>query len=158
MLRLGLVTGTAGNLSARAGERILITASALPYEQMTEADLVTLDLDGAVLAGTHEPSSEWRVHVAVYAARPDAAALVHTHSEHAVAWSRRGEPLGAILTAPAAPSGSDEIATAAAAALGDREAVLLGDHGVLGVGDTPAQALDVCVAVEQAARRANGIE
>lgn len=157
MLRLGLVTGTAGNVSARAGELILITPSALPYEEMTVDDLVTLGPDGAVVAGEREPSSEWRVHVAVYAARPDAGALVHTHSEQATAWSERGEPLGGWLTAPYFPTGSDEIATAAVAALGDRDAVLLGRHGVLAVGDTPARALEVCVAVEEAARRASGI-
>jgi L-fuculose-phosphate aldolase len=158
MLRLGLVTGTSGNVSARDGARLLITPSALPYEQMTEDDLVALDRDGTVVAGEREPSSEWRVHVAVYAARPDAAALVHTHSEHATAWSARGEPLGAVFTTPYAPSGSDEIAGLAVEALGDREAVLLGDHGVLALGPTPAAALEVCMAVEQAARRANGVE
>jgi L-fuculose-phosphate aldolase len=157
MLRLGLATGTEGNVSAREDERILITASALPYEEMTVADLVTLGPDGAVVAGEREPSSEWRVHAAVYAARPDARALVHTHSEHATAWSERAEPLGRWLTAPYFPSGSDEIARAAVAALGDRDAVLLGRHGVLAVGDTPARALDVCVVVERAARDALGI-
>jgi L-fuculose-phosphate aldolase len=157
MLRLGLVTGTAGNVSARAGELILITPSALPYEEMTVDDLVTLGPDGAVMAGEREPSSEWRVHVAVYAARPDAGALVHTHSEHAIAWSERGEPLERWLTAPYFPTGSDEIATAAVAALGDRDAVLLGRHGVLAAGATPAAALEVCIGVETAARRASGI-
>jgi L-fuculose-phosphate aldolase len=158
MLRLGLVTGTSGNVSARDGERLLITPSALPYEEMAEDDLVALDLDGEVVAGTRDPSSEWRVHVAVYAARPDAAALVHTHSEHATAWSARGEPLGSISTARYAPSGSDEIASLAVEALGDREAVLLGDHGVLALGPTPAAALEVCMAVEEAARRATAVE
>jgi L-fuculose-phosphate aldolase len=157
MLRLGLVTGTAGNVSARDGELVLITASALPYEEMTVDDLVTLGSDGAVVAGQREPSSEWRVHVAVYAARSDARALVHTHSEQATAWSERGEPLGRWLTAPCFPSGSDEIATATVAALGDRDAVLLGGHGVLALGETPAVALEVCLAVEDAARRASGI-
>jgi L-fuculose-phosphate aldolase len=157
MLRLGLVTGTAGNVSARAGELILITPSALPYEEMTVEDLVTLGPDGAVVAGEREPSSEWRVHLAVYAARSDARALVHTHSEHATAWSELGRPLGRWLTTAFAPSGSDEIATAAVAALGDRDAVLLGGHGVLAVGEAPGRALEVCGAVEEAARHATGI-
>jgi len=152
MLRLGLVTGTSGNVSARDGERLLITPSALPYEQMTEDDLVALGRDGAIVAGRREPSSEWRVHVAVYAARPDAGALVHTHSEHATAWSELDEPLGDIQCAPHAPAGSDEIARSAVAALGDRSAVLLGSHGVLAVGPTPAAALDLCVTLERAAR------
>jgi L-fuculose-phosphate aldolase len=161
MLRLGLVNGTSGNVSAREGALVRITPSALPYPGMTVNDLVTITMDGAVLAGEHEPSSEWRVHVAVYAARQDARVLVHTHSEHASAWSESGEPLSmapgsSVLTAPFAPSGSDEIATATVAALGDRQAVLLGHHGVLAVGETPGMALEVCAAVERAAEAARG--
>jgi L-fuculose-phosphate aldolase len=154
MLRLGLVSGTSGNVSARDGEAVLITPSALPYEAMEVEDLVTLSLAGAVLAGSREPSSERRVHLAVYAARPDARALVHTHSEHATAWSHGGEPLGEVLTAGHAPSGSDEIAAAAVEALGNREAVLLGRHGVLALGASPAAALEVAAAVEERARAA----
>ena len=164
MLRLGLVAGTSGNVSARDRDRVLITPSGLPYAEMEEDDVVALSLEGAVLDGTREPSSERRVHLAVYAARPDAGALVHSHSVHATAWSFLGEPLdtgteelehaagGAVLTAAFAPTGSDELATAAVEALGDRRAVLLGLHGVLAVADTPAAALDVCVAVERQAQ------
>jgi L-fuculose-phosphate aldolase len=164
MLRLGLVTGTSGNVSARDGDRVLITPSGLPYGEMREDDVVALSLDGAVLEGTRQPSSERRVHLAVYAARPDAGALAHSHSVHATAWSFLGEPLdtgteelklaagGAVLTAPFAPTGSDEIAAAAVEALGDRRAVLLGRHGVLALGESPARALDVCAAVERQAQ------
>ena len=166
MHRLGLVAGCAGNVSAREGHRIHITPAGLPYGTMTEDDVVTLDLDGEVVAGEREPSSERRVHLAVYAARPDAAALVHTHSTHATAWSFLGEPLdtsteeleqaagGAVATAPYAPTGSDEIAAAAALALGDRGAVLLGLHGVLALGDTPARALTTAIVVERQAQLA----
>jgi L-fuculose-phosphate aldolase len=154
MLRLGLVSGTSGNVSAREGDLVLITPTALPYESTTVDDLVTLSLDGAVVAGGREPSSERRVHLAVYAARPDARALVHTHSKHATAWSHLGEPLGDVLTAPHAPSGSHEIATAAVEALADRDAVLLGRHGALALGGSPAAALEVALALEQRAREA----
>jgi ribulose-5-phosphate 4-epimerase/fuculose-1-phosphate aldolase len=163
MLRLGLVTGTSGNLSARDGRSFLITPASMPYEQMDEADLVAIDSYGEPGEGGGEPSSEWRVHVAIYAARPDVDAIVHTHSVHATAWSFRGEPLdtgteeleaaagGPVLTAPFAPTGSDEIAAAAANALGDRRAVLLGRHGAVGVGATPQEALATCVVLERQA-------
>jgi L-fuculose-phosphate aldolase len=163
MLRLGLVTGTSGNLSARDGRSFLITPASMPYEQMDEADLVAIDRDGEPGEDGGEPSSEWRVHVAIYAARPDVNAIVHTHSVHATAWSFRGEPLdtgteeleaaagGPVLTAPFAPTGSDEIAAAAAEALGDRRAVLLGRHGAVGVGATPQEALATCVVLERQA-------
>jgi L-fuculose-phosphate aldolase len=166
MLRLGLVSGTSGNISARDGESVLITPAASPYERMTGDDLVALGLDGEPGEGGGEPSSEWRVHLAIYEARPDIGAIVHTHSVHATAWSFVGEPLdtgteellaatgGAVLTAPYAPTGSQEIATAAAEALGDRGAVLLGRHGVVGVGATPAEALATCVVVERQAQLA----
>ena len=140
--------------------------AALPYADMTEDDLVTLPLDGDVVAGAREPSSERRVHLAVYAARPDVGALVHTHSVHATAWSFLDEPLdtrteefelavgGAVLTARYAPTGSDEIAQAAVRALGDRGAVLLARHGVLALGESPARALDVAAVVERQAQMA----
>jgi L-fuculose-phosphate aldolase len=164
MLRLGLVSGTSGNLSGRAGEHIEITPSGLPYEHMTETDLVTLAADGGVVAGHREPSSEYRVHIAVYAARPDAQAIVHTHSVHATAWSLLGEPLdtgteelghqagGRVRTAAFAPTGSDEIAELCVAALEARRAVLLAGHGVVALGATPAAALVTCQAVERQAQ------
>jgi L-fuculose-phosphate aldolase len=164
MLRLGLVAGTSGNVSARDGDEVLITPTGLPYDEMEEDDVVALSLDGAVRRGSREPSSERRVHLALYAARPDAAALVHSHSVHATAWSFLGEPLdtgteeleqaagGAVLTAPFAPTGSDEIAAGAVEALGGRRAVLLGRHGVLALAESPARALAVCVAVERQAQ------
>jgi ribulose-5-phosphate 4-epimerase/fuculose-1-phosphate aldolase len=164
MHRRGLVAGTAGNVSAREGDLIHITPSGFPYPEMTEADLVTLDADGAVVAGGREPSTERRVHLAVYAARPDAGAIVHTHSGHATAWTFVGEPLvsaeleraagGAVCTAPYAASGSEEIALAAVEAIGGRQAALLARHGVLGLGETPAAALAMCAGVEHEARRA----
>jgi L-fuculose-phosphate aldolase len=164
MLRLGLVAGSSGNVSAREGDRVHITPAGLPYGEMGEHDVVTLSLAGDVLHGTREPSSERRVHLAVYAARPDAGALVHTHSVHATAWSFLDEPLdtgteeleqavgGPVLTAAFAPTGSDEIADAAVAALEGRRAVLLGRHGVLALAESPARALDVSAAVERQAQ------
>jgi L-fuculose-phosphate aldolase len=164
MLRLGLVAGSSGNVSAREGSRVYITPARLSYAEMEEDDVVTLSLSGEVMGGMREPSSERRVHLAVYAARPDVSALVHSHSVHATAWSFTGEPLdtgteeleqaagGPVPTAPYAPTGSDEIAEAAVAALGRRGAVLLGRHGVLAVGDSPARALDVAAVVERQAQ------
>jgi ribulose-5-phosphate 4-epimerase/fuculose-1-phosphate aldolase len=164
MHRLGLVAGTVGNVSAREGDLVHITPSGFPYPEMTEDDLVTLDPDGTVVAGGHEPSTERRVHLAVYAARPDVRAIVHTHSGYATAWTFVGEPLagaeieraagGDVRTASYAPSGSDEIAVAAVDAIAGRRAALLERHGVMGVGETPPAALAICAAVERDARSA----
>jgi ribulose-5-phosphate 4-epimerase/fuculose-1-phosphate aldolase len=164
MHRVGLVAGTVGNVSVREGDVVHITPSDFPYLEMTEDDLVTLDSDGTVVAGQREPSTERRVHLALYSARPDARAIVHTHSGYATAWAFVGEPLagpeieraagGAVRTAPYAASGSDAIAEAAVEAVGGRRAALLARHGVLGLGDTPAAALATCASVENGARRA----
>ena len=166
MLRLGLVAGTAGNVSAREGELIHITPAGLAYPDMTDADLVTLSATGELVAGKREPSSERRVHLAVYRARPDVAAIVHTHSAHATAWSFLGEPLdteteeiearagGAVRTAPYGPTGSDEIAEHAVEALTGRRAALLARHGALAVGSTPAEALLTAQVLERQAQLA----
>jgi L-fuculose-phosphate aldolase len=166
MERLGFVATTSGNVSVRERDLVHITPSALPYGEMSEDDLVTLSLGGEVVDGEREPSSERRVHLAVYAARPEVAAIVHTHSVHATAWSFLGEPLdtgteelehaagGTVRTAVEAPSGSDAIARAAVEALEGRRAVLLACHGVIGLGDSLAQALDICVVVERQAQLA----
>jgi L-fuculose-phosphate aldolase len=166
MHRLGLVVATHGNVSARERDVVHITPSALAYEGMSEEDLVTVSLAGEVVAGEREPSSERRVHLAVYAARSDVLAIVHTHSVHATAWSFRGEPLdtgteelkaaagGPVRTAAEAPSGSDAIARAAVEALDGRRAALLARHGVIGLGDSPALALNVCAVVERQAELA----
>jgi hypothetical protein len=84
-------------------------------------------------------------------------ALVHTHSPCATAWSYLDEPLGDVPVAPFAPSGSQEIAEAAVAAIGGGDAVLLARHGVLAAGGTPAEALATCVEVERSAERAWGL-
>jgi L-fuculose-phosphate aldolase len=154
MLHLGLVAGTEGNVSVRDADSVLITPSATPYEAMSEDDVVAIDSRGEPTGGAGAPSSEWRVHVAIYAARPDLGAIVHTHSKHATAWSHLDEPLGTVLTARTAATGTDEIAAAAVEALGDRGAVLLGRHGVVGVGSTAEQALQVCISVEEQAAMA----
>ncbi|HZG50413.1 MAG TPA: class II aldolase/adducin family protein [Thermoleophilaceae bacterium] len=163
MLRLGLVAGSSGNVSAREGDSIVITPTGLPYRDLTEDDLVTLSADGELLEGRREPSSERRVHLAVYAARPDAGALVHTHSVHATAWSFLGEPLdtgteelalaagGAVRTARFAETATDEIARACVDALGESGAVLMARHGVLALGGSPARALDAATVVERQA-------
>ncbi len=159
MHRLGLVVGTAGNVSAREGDGMLITPAALAYDDMTEDDLVTLPA-----GGPREPSSEWRVHDAIYAARPEVTAIVHTHSVHATAWSCLAEPLdtqikeftqalgGPVLTAADAPPGSDELAANAVAAVADRNGALLYRHGVLALGDSPARALVVAQVIERHAQ------
>ena len=106
------------------------------------------------------------MHDAIYAARRDVGAIVHTHSVHATAWSCLAEPLdtqikeftqavgGPVLTAADAPPGSDELAANAVAALEDRNGALLYRHGVLALGESPARALVVAQVIERHAQMA----
>lgn len=163
MVAEGLVVGTVGNVSARVSDGFAITPTRAPYHAMHPRDLVTLDAQGTVLRGHHEPSREWPLHAAVYTERPDVRAVVHTHSLHATAWSLRGcEPLpateecayydlGDVSIAPAAPAGSPELAAGVARALGGGRAVLLAGHGVVTVGGDPSEALTIALLVERQA-------
>jgi len=159
----GLVVKNLGNMSFRQGDTIYITPTSVPYEVLQLEQIAAIDLEGNHLSGPLPASSERRVHQAIYHTRKDVLAVVHTHSLYATAWSFLGRPLdlgteemfyyvnGGVATAPFAAAGTDELGTNAARALGERQAVLLAKHGVVGVGKTLAEALDVCLIVERQA-------
>jgi L-fuculose-phosphate aldolase len=160
MAREGLVTGSVGNVSARTAGGFLITPTRVEYERMTADGLAFVGLDGAAASGSGEPSRESPLHAAIYRARADVGAIVHTHSVHATAWSFLPEPLGPpieeieyygigpIRTSEPAPAGSLALAGNAVLALGGGLAALLGRHGVVSVGATPQEALTVARVVE----------
>lgn len=157
----GFMPSKSGNLSLRDGDGFVITPAALPYAETTEADLVRVAADGAA-TGRHRPSSEWQLHAAIHAARPDAQAVVHTHSPRATALScaRRGIPPfhymvlmagGDVRCAAHATFGTAALADNAVAALRDRRAALLANHGVVTVGATLAAAVALAFEVENLA-------
>lgn len=158
----GLVIGTVGNVSLRTAHGVLITPTRMPYNDMRPRDLVLLDLGGEVRSGRRTPSREWRLHTQIYRARHDVAAVVHTHSLYATAWSFRGDdPLPALEEAEyyglgcvrvsRGCAGSGELADSAVAALGDGRAALLGSHGLVAVGPTADEALIAARIVERQA-------
>ena len=162
---LGFMPGKSGNLSRRTPGGFLITPSGLPYAEMKPDDVVEVAADGAVLNGTRKPSSEWRLHAAVYAARPEAAALVHTHSPMATALScaREGIPPfhymialaggNDVRCAPYATFGTEALAANCVAALERRRAALLANHGAVAIGATMAAARALAEEVENLARQ-----
>lgn len=170
----GLVPGKSGNVSCRVPEGLLITPSGVPYADLDPGDLVRVDARGTVIEGSRRPSSEWPMHAAVYAHRPDVSAIVHTHSPRAtaLACAGRGIPAfhymialagGDVRCTPYATFGSDELAAGAVRGLEGRRAVLLGNHGVLAVGGSLRGALAVAREVENLALqylelRAAGLE
>jgi L-fuculose-phosphate aldolase len=172
---LGFMPSKSGNVSIRIEGGFRITPSGLPYAALTEADLVDVALDGRVLAGRHRPSSEWRLHAEIYAARPEAQAIIHTHSPRATALScaRLGLPPFHYMIALAggddircaayATFGTAELARSALPALEGRRACLLANHGVVAIGSTLAAAETLAREVENLAAeyldlRAAGLE
>lgn len=161
--RAGFCPSKSGNVSARFGDGLLITPSGLPYAQTKPEDLIHLGLDGTVLGGSRKPSSEWPFHVAIYRARPDAQAIVHTHSPRATALfcTRRGIPAfhymialcggSDVRCAAYATFGTSELADNAVKALEGRKAVLLANHGVIALGQTLAGAHTIVAEVENLA-------
>jgi L-fuculose-phosphate aldolase len=164
----GLVAAASGNVSQRIrrdeGDLYAVTASRVPYHRFTVDDVVVVDADVEPVAGDGIPSSESLAHMAVYAARPDVGAVIHTHSVYASAFAVAGraiEPIvdeqvivlgGEVTVAKYGASASEELAANAVAALGDRGAVLLRHHGVLGVGADLDEAVAVVELVERLAR------
>jgi len=159
LLAAGLVRGTAGNASIRAGEQILLTPSALPYPAMRAEDIAVLEPgSGRQLAGA-PPTTELGLHLAIYASRPDVAAIVHTHSTFATTFAVLGETIPAVhyqlaraggppAVADYARYGSPELAENCRRALGAGSAVLLANHGVVAVGTDLASAVAVAEALE----------
>jgi L-fuculose-phosphate aldolase len=165
MAEQGLVHGASGNLSMRLdGGRYLVTPTQKPYDTMSEADLVVVNSDLEPVDGEGVPSSESLLHLAIYRARPDITAVAHTHSIYASAAAAAGIAIppildevvvqlgGTIECAEYGPPASEELASNAVKALEERRAVLLRNHGVVGVGGSPREAVDACGLVERVAQ------
>ena len=146
----GLVVGTAGNLSVRAGDLVAITPTSVDYDELDPGLICVVGLDGELVEAERAPSSELPMHLAVYHAT-DAAAIVHTHAPYATTLATVAEELpaihymiaelgGPVRVAPYATFGSDELAGSVMAALDGRSAVLLGSHGTLTIGESLEQA------------------
>ncbi|WP_102345976.1 L-ribulose-5-phosphate 4-epimerase [Bacillus sp. Marseille-P3661] len=98
--KVGLVKLTWGNVSIidREQKVVIIKPSGLPYERMTEGDMVITDLQGNVVDGTLRPSSDLTTHLTLYKSFPDIGAVVHTHSKWAVKWAQSGRDIPAYGT------------------------------------------------------------
>ncbi|WP_116200283.1 class II aldolase/adducin family protein [Amycolatopsis circi] len=152
----GLVVGTSGNVSARAGDLVAVTPTGVDYAALTPADIPVVDLDGNLADGSLKPTSELPMHLAVYTRAADPAsapvnAVVHTHSVHATAVSTlvtEVPPIHYMLAAigptarvaPYATYGTTELADAMLQALDDRRGCLLANHGTITYGDTLSSA------------------
>ena len=163
----GLAVGTSGNVGARLDDgRIAITPSTMDYDELTPEDVVIVGRDGSPSEGRRSPSSELPLHVAIFRARPDVSAIVHTHSPFATTFSivRREVPAVHYVLAPlVAPGhdrlriaayatfGTDELASGVATTLADDNACLLANHGAIAVGGSLVGAFGRAERVEELA-------
>jgi L-fuculose-phosphate aldolase len=148
----GINQGTSGNVSVRTDEGFLITASGIPYKKMKPKHVVEMDLDGGY-RGEYLPSTEWRMHMDIFKARPEAQAIVHVHSTYATALAclRKDIPAfhymigiagGASLrVSDYAEFGTQALSDTMLKAMEGRSGCLLANHGQICFGDTLEKAL-----------------
>ncbi|MBR4447740.1 class II aldolase/adducin family protein [Methanobrevibacter sp.] len=158
----GLVSGKAGNVSARFGDVVAITPTLKSLSQLNEEDIVLVNMEGNVLT-KGKPSSEVNMHLGIYKKRSDVNAIVHTHSPYATGFAfsdkklKRLEGFGEIKN-PYLPfieyekPGTDELAKSAAEGIGDDDVLILKNHGVICVGDDLKEAMLLAVFVEESAK------
>lgn len=160
-----LVAWTSGNVSARdrATGLMVIKPSGVRYENLRPEDMVVVDMDGNQVEGVLKPSSDTASHLYIYRHRPDVGGIVHTHSRYATAFAAVGKPIPCILTAMAdefggpipcagfALIGGDEIGRLVVETAGASPAVLLKNHGVFTLGETPLAAVKAAVMTEDVA-------
>lgn len=168
LTRYQLVIWTAGNVSARVPGRdlMVIKPSGLSYDAMTPEAMVVCNLEGDLVDGTLQPSSDTAAHAYVYRHMPEVGGVVHTHSTYATAWAARGEPIPCVLTmiadefggdvpvGPFALIGDDSIGRGIVETLrkGTSPAVLMRNHGPFTIGKDAASAVKAAVMVEDVAR------
>ncbi|PJG85997.1 L-fuculose-phosphate aldolase [Conservatibacter flavescens] len=152
MTRLGLNQGTAGNVSVRYQDGMLITPTGMPYERMTEEAIVYVDQQGKHEAGKL-PSSEWQFHLAVYNARQDVNAVVHNHALNCTAVAILGKPIPPIHymiavggsdhipCVPYATFGSQTLANYVYDGIKTSKAILLAHHGLIAAEENLDKAL-----------------
>ena len=148
----GINQGTSGNVSVRTDEGFLVTASGIPYDRMKPEHVVEMDFDGGYI-GEYLPSTEWRMHMDILKHRPEANAVVHTHSIYATALACLRKDIPAfhymigiaggtsIRCSEYAEYGTQDLSDAMLKAMEDRSACLLGNHGQIAFGQDLAKAL-----------------
>ncbi len=161
-----LVQATQGNISVRDPESglICVTPSGTDYQLLTAEDIVVVDKQGSVVEGKWKPSVETPLHTLLLRRRPDIDCVMHTHSPYATAFSLVHQPIpmflaesalclgGEVHVAPYMMSGTQEFAEHIAKHLGQRTAILWGNHGALVVGQTLSLTFSIAHALEDCAK------
>jgi L-fuculose-phosphate aldolase len=165
MVAQGMTVGTWGNISVRDPEDglIYIKPSGMPYDEITADDVVVMNSDMEIVAGTRKPSIEFRFHISIMNARKDVNAVIHTHPIYSSAFSVTGQEIPGIsedfvqivgdkvINCDYSLPGTPELAQNVVKALADRGAVLIPNHGTICVGADIPSAMKVCHVVEKSA-------
>jgi len=162
---IGYVLDKEGNVSIRTdiADRYVVSPSQVPRYLIKASDVLVMNGNGDVIQGKRNPSVETGMHLLIYSKRPDVRSVIHFHSLHATALASLHETIPPFLeelapflgesipTVEYAMAGTEELATNVAAALTDRNAVLLANHGVLVCGKSVQDAFDKALLLEKAA-------
>ena len=165
LLKQGLLHGRGGNMSARGSNgTFVITPSQKDYSQLTVDDFVTMDMEGNVVKGDKNPSVEVPLHTEIYRRRGDVMSIFHTHTTYVTVLAVTHTPLpvlidevtvrlgGEVEVCRYGMTGTEELAKNAADSLGNKNAVLLANHGCITVGRSVAEALENAVLLEDSAK------
>ena len=167
MNALGINQGTSGNISARYEDRMLITPSAAPYDEMTPDMIASLPLEGEYGAwdGPRKPSTEWRFHLDIMRSRPEVHAVIHTHAIYSTILAIAHRPIPACHYMIAAFGGDDvkvcdyarygtkELSDNILKAMEGRTACLMANHGMLATGASLEKAMWAAVELETIAKQ-----
>ncbi|HDS1765436.1 L-fuculose-phosphate aldolase [Pseudomonas alloputida] len=166
MTALGINQGTSGNVSVRYGDVMLISPSGIPYDVMQPGDIVEMKMNGEWTASRGmEPSSEWRFHLDILRELKDVNAVVHAHPIYCTTLAILNKPIppvhymiaaaggDSIPCVPYATYGTEELSHYTLAALQDRKACLMANHGMIATGSTLKKALWLALEVEVLARQ-----
>ncbi len=164
LYKCGLTTTSGGNISARCGDKVLITPSATDKARMTAGQIGVLDMDCNIIGKSFKPTIESQMHVEIYQRRPDVQAVVHAHPLTAGAFSASKRHistkylaeafvvLGEITYAPYACMGSVKLAQIVGDAAENANCIVMQNHGVIALGNNLLQAFDRLEVLENAAR------
>lgn len=166
LLSRGLVAGTWGNISLKINkDQMVVTPSGMNYENLTINDMVVMDINTHKYEGDVKPSSESKLHAALYRQRDDINAIIHTHSLYAstVAATRQNLPLEGssyesligifVPVTRYAISSTPSLERNVLIAIGDNNAVLLANHGAFCIGDTMDETFIICDKLEEACKK-----
>lgn len=160
----GILNAIEGNISVKHGDLVYITPSGQNKAFLTEDMIAILDMDGNQVGGNHKASSEYKLHLHAYNARPDISGVIHAHPTYLTAYALCGKPVrsdaypelivvyGSIEVAAYGRPGTGDICKEVAPLLQKEDVILLQNHGALSIGKTVFDAMNALEAAEASAR------